>query len=256
MAIKPNRSLFIFISLLCALASGSSLSKESPGKVTKADKRSEINGIREGEQLVIGADKLKNEPIEIGDTLTSYNDKFGAQLKFDLIPKNNRKTSITMEHATLSFTQEADGDLMCKVTGKVLYSRGRKVRFYGRKKNRTDECNVLFAGRTAYRAHGTQYLLDARGKETSLFVMDGSVEVFRANKDHPEKQMVYSGEWLVVHEDDEIPSPKRFRRLDVNTGSSDCIYSNCTINDKVPDLEPRSPGVLLPPPPNPPGLRR
>lgn len=251
MAIKPSTSVIICALLLCMLASDSCLSQEAIGTVTRADDKSHIKR----KDTDIPTDQLKGESIEIGDTLTSHDNQTGAQLQISLTPDGRRKTSIVMEHATLGLS-EKDGQLMCYVKGRVLYSRGRKVKFNRREKSAEDKCTVLFSGRTAYRAHGTQFMLDARGMETSLYVMDGAVEAFRDDVDPPEKQMVFSGEWLLIREDEPIPSPKRFRRRDVSAGSSQCIYSDCTINDRVPIVEPPTPGQLAPPPPNPPGFQR
>ena len=161
-----------------------------------------------------------------------------------------RLTEVIVRKGTVQLERMADQRLICHVTGRVQFER-KRVR-----KRPAKSCDVL-AGGVNFRHFNTKFLIDARGYETSLFVMDGSVEVSSVNPKFPEKQMVHAGEWLVARKDEPIPEPKRYRRSDARSGSTECIYSNCKITDKVPIPPPPvfTPQVLIPPPPNPPGQR-
>jgi ferric-dicitrate binding protein FerR (iron transport regulator) len=151
---------------------------------------------------------------------------------------------VILRSGSLRVSQEA-GQRICHVTGKVLVS-GKRVR------TDTQTCDVL-AGGFYFRHLSTEFLIDARGIETSLFVIEGSVDVFSEDAADPERQVVAAGEWLVTRKGEPIPKPKRYRRTDAESGSSLCLYSWCR-QTRVIDIEPPDfMRELIPPPPNPPG---
>lgn len=102
----------------------------------------------------------------------------------------------------------------------------------------------------------TRYEIDVQASSTRVFVHEGAVSVFSTNPDYPEPRLVSAGEWVRARKGEEIPPPKRFTMaLGPGSGSSECIYSDCKLVNSllIPARPVVTPGVLIPPPPNPPG---
>lgn len=106
---------------------------------------------------------------------------------------------------------------------------------------------------------GTVYEVLAAARESRVYVYEGSVRVTSTDPRFPEPVVVSAGEWVRAHKGEPISEPKVFilsrARVDPGSGASECIYSNCkTIDDlRIPEPPIYTPGVLVPPPPTPPG---
>lgn len=105
--------------------------------------------------------------------------------------------------------------------------------------------------------NGTEYMVQARGYETSVFVVEGEVSIVDELSGEPTERTVRAGEWVNFRKGEVTPPPQRYRLSDARSGSSDCIYSNCKITDLVPPFGPwfPPPEILAPPPFNPPGRK-
>ena len=107
--------------------------------------------------------------------------------------------------------------------------------------------------------NGTLYEVHVQAQDSRVFVYDGSVSVFSTNPAYPQPQLVQAGEWVRARKGEPIPTPTKFVlpgfAAGPGSGSTECIYSNCKITDKVPISTTRifTPQPLIPPPPNPPG---
>lgn len=162
------------------------------------------------------------------------------------------ETTLKVVNGSIEFKKDKTGEkTICEVKGIASFKTVGN-------KNETilKTCDVE-AGGFYWRHLATEFMIDARGEETSLFVIEGSVEVSSTDPEYKEdkKVVVNAGEWLMTRRGKSIPPPMRYRRTDAVSGNSECIYSWCTLTRDV--LEPPSPPPLaLPPPsPNPPGQR-
>ena len=108
---------------------------------------------------------------------------------------------------------------------------------------------------------GTVYEVLAAARESRVFVYEGSVRVTSTDPRFPEPVIVSAGEWVRAPKGEPISAPKVFilsrARVESGSGASECIYSNCKIIDdpRIPEPPVFTPGVLVPPPPSPPGRR-
>ena len=106
---------------------------------------------------------------------------------------------------------------------------------------------------------GTTYEVLAAARESRVFVYEGSVRVTSTDPRFPEPVVVNAGEWVRAREGEPVSAPQVFilsrARVEPGSGSSECIYSNCKIIDdpRIPEPPVYTPGVLVPPPPTPPG---
>lgn len=233
-------TLVTSLALLVGFSSESLVSDESVGEVVIADPRSWIE--REGVDTIepIPLDQAETHDVQANDTLTST---LGGYVLMDLDLSGRGLSEVVVTEGIVTFKKDAEG-LICEVSGTVLFTQSRG--------DAPALCGV-HAGGHNFRHTSTEFLIDARGIETSLFVIEGSVEVFSEDPAIPEGQVVLAGEWLVTRKGEPIPEPKRYRRTDVISGSSECIYSWCRLTRSI-DIEPLGPmRVLIPPPPNPPG---
>jgi hypothetical protein len=229
------------MTLILVFGSDIALSDEPVGEVVRADAKSQIE--RSGPVVIdpIFDGQAETHVIQLNDTLSSSKGGF-VQMHLDL----ERRTEVIVREGRVNIT-ETDEGLTCNVSGTVLFSRSRV------RKDASKSCDV-FAGGFNFRHLSTEFLIDARGVETSLFVMEGAVEVSSADPNFPEKQEVVAGEWLATRKGHPVPRPQRYLRSDPGSGSSVCLYSWCRITRNIltdgPDIPIR---VLIPPPPNPPG---
>ena len=232
------------------LAGRPALSDERAGTVVRAEDQSQIEVTGQDPESFVIQQGETTRDVYLDQRVTAQQspppESQDGYLQMNLEDKRN--TLVILRSGSLRVTEEAD-ERICHVTGKVLFS-GKPVRDTG-----PEACDVL-AGGFYFRHLSTEFLIDARGIETSLFVIEGSVEVFSEDPDVPERQVVVAGEWLVTRRGEPIPEPMRYRRTDVVSGSSECIYSWCRITrDLLPDERIGDMRVLIPPPPNPPGRR-
>lgn len=105
---------------------------------------------------------------------------------------------------------------------------------------------------------GTLYEIDVSASDSRVFVFEGAVAVYSTNPAYPDPRMVHAGEWVRARKGQPIPQPQKFMWAPgPGSGSSECIYSDCSLINKVPIPPPPvfTPRILLPPPPNPPGQR-
>jgi hypothetical protein len=241
---KPNLRIFVtFIFLLFLFVGNNSFSQGYVGEVTRADTRSYIE--RGSQPASSEIEPIIKSDEDAQDIL--LNDKLSSedgivQLSLD---DANLTDIVMLQDASLKVTK-VEEELFCNVTGIVLFSRTPA-------KEPAATCNA-FAGGVNFKHNDTMFLLNARGYETSLFVMEGSVEVSSAEPELSEKVIVNAGEWLVTRKGEPIPKPKKYRRIDVVSGNNECIYSWCRLTRGV-IIEPPYRPVLSPPPPNPPGHR-
>jgi hypothetical protein len=165
----------------------------------------------------------------------------------------NVNTIIEMEDASLELVGNAE-KLVCKIYDGTVRFNGETKQELDEQEKETGCCVETPAGKAC--PFGTDFIVQSKGYETSVFVMQGVVSVTSNNPKFPE-QRVNAGEWVNFRKDMPIPPPQRYRPSDAGSGSSDCIYSNCKITDLVslsgPWLPP--PEVLAPPPFNPPGRK-
>jgi hypothetical protein len=108
---------------------------------------------------------------------------------------------------------------------------------------------------------GTIYEVHADARESRVFVYEGVVNVTSTDPRFTEPVPVRAGEWVRAREGEPVSAPQIFiisrARFDPGSGTAECIYSNCKIipDPRIPEQPPYTPGVLIPPPPNPPGQR-
>lgn len=108
---------------------------------------------------------------------------------------------------------------------------------------------------------GTTFEVLTEARESRVYVYEGIVAVTSTDPRFPEVVLVQAGEWARAREGEPISAPKVFilsrARFDPGSGASDCVYSNCKVIDdpRIPEQPVYTPGVLIPPPPNPPGRR-
>jgi hypothetical protein len=153
-------------------------------------------------------------------------------------------------------------DTIIDMTGAVLTLSGTRTQpicevskgdfhFNGRSTEEVEEqgiehgCCVKTAS-TMICPDGTDFYVQANGWEADIFVVEGNVSVQSNNPAFPEGRIVRP-----------IPAPRSYRLPDARSGSSDCIYSNCKLTDRIPILSPPfpPPEPLIAPPFNPPGDR-
>ncbi len=163
-------------------------------------------------------------------------------------------TEIKMRNSRMKLLKDETG-LVCEVTkGLVQFTRDTAKRF---RKGVSELCEVL-AAKVRLDPDGTDFVVKARPTEASIFVMEGKVHVTNLSAGFAgDEKTVHAGQWLRARADEALPDPARFRPRNARTGGTECIYSNCTLTDKIPIPPPPvfTPGVLIPPPPNPPAQR-
>lgn len=218
------------------------------GEIVRAEERSQVEGEGQApESLLFGhGEQARDFFLDERVTAQPPPDRESVEGYLQMHLEDDRNTLAILRDGSMKITRGADG-LICDVSGKVLLS-GKRVRNASPDTN----CDVL-AGGFFFRHLSTEFLIDARGIETSLFVIEGSVEVFSEDPAVTERQVVLAGEWLVTRKGEPIPEPKRYRRTDVISGSSECIYSWCRLTRSIDNEPPDHMRVLIPPPPNPPG---
>lgn len=166
----------------------------------------------------------------------------------------NVNTIIEMEDASLELVGDAE-KLVCKIYDGTVRFNGETKQELDEQEKETGCCVETPAGKAC--PFGTDFIVQSKGYETSVFVMQGVVSVTSNNANFPEEQRVHPGEWVSFRKDEPVPVPQGYRRSDARSGSPDCIYSNCKLTDLVlipPPANP-SPGILIPPPFNPPGRK-
>jgi len=243
----------ITVSVIFAFSSGTSLSDVPIAEVVRADNRVTIeiedNGSAEPLSIIQGKDPAKpvshNQLLTAGTPPGSNTDYVNGFLRMDL--KDGDNTLLKVRNGSIKF-RENGGNTICDVTGIALFSTRDS-----NKESLLKACGVE-AGDFFFRHLSTEFLIDARGVETSLFVMEGAVEVSNLNPEFKDEKnvVVNAGEWLVTRNGESIPQPKTYRRTDPVSGNSECIYSWCRITRAVIN-EPPYRSILIPPPPNPPG---
>lgn len=230
------------VSLFFVFNCGTSLSDEPIAKAVRADKVVKWEKVdQDPKTLEITAGK---EPAEISvkQKLSADNDPNGF-FQLHSIDASNY-SSIKVRNGSIEFKE----DKSCEVIGKARFTKNNRG-----KSELLAGCLVK-AGDFFYRHLSTDFLIEARGVETSLFVMEGAVEVSSINPELTQKVVVNAGEWLVTRKGEPIPPAKRYRRTDPVSGNSECIYSWCRLTRGV-ITEPEGRLGLVPPSPNPPGQR-
>ena len=182
------------------------------------------------------------------------NDKFSAPEsgKITLILPDV-DTSIEMEDATLKIAGTKE-KLICDLLDGEAKFNGKS-----RRELEEDEEQVGCCIRTNKKeacTGGTEFLVRANGYQSSLFVIEGKVQITSDNPEHSQR-WVREGEWVQFRRDGPIPPPQRYRLSDARSGSTDCIYSNCKLSELVLIPAPPfiTPQILFPPPFNPPGRK-
>ena len=216
----------------------------------------ECPGCENSNDLIIEPDLIikhgeDSRPVELNHIVSALPPTTdGNALSFLQMQMNdNKETTVIVRNGAIQIKKNDKEQRICHVEGKVLVE-GSHVG------NGAPEACDLEAGGFHWRHPNTKFLIDARGIETSLFVMEGTVEVSSVDPNFPQIQEVLAGEWLMTRKGEPIPRPKKYRRTDVGSGSSVCLYSWCRITRNVLTGDPgRSSRALIPPPPNPPGQR-
>jgi len=249
------------ILLLFLFSSETSFPDERVGDVVMARKQSQIeaeclnpNGCENSNDLILEPDLIiehggDTRPVELNHILSALSPATdGTALSFlQMQMKDNKETTVIVRNGAIQIKKNDKDQLICHVRGKVLVEGSHVA-------NEAQEACDLEAGGFHWRHPNTQFLIDARGVETSLFVMEGSVEVSSVDPNFPQIQEVLAGEWLMTRKGEPIPLPKKYRRTDVESGNSVCLYSWCRITRNVLTDGPERPlRVLIPPRPNPPG---
>jgi hypothetical protein len=168
-----------------------------------------------------------------------------GKIEVKLIPSGN----IEIESGRMHLLDGPDGGPVARVEGGL-------VRVEGELDNYTVVTDLITTD-----PWGTIYEVIAEPRESRVFVYEGTVAVTSTNPRYAEPVLVRAGEWVRAREGEPVSEPKVFIlskvRRGPGSGASECIYSNCKINDNVliPERPVVTPGVLIPPPPNPPGRR-
>jgi len=234
----------VFILSICF--SGSALSADAIATVVKAEERVvqvEIDTTQEPTRVTKGDQVFTNYTVRSGPPVPNEDDEVGGFLQMKL---DESETLVRARDGSITFTEE-DNVKNCEVTGIVTFRKRGKRRY------KQMDCE-LSSGGFFFKHLETDFLINSRGVDTSLFVMEGSVEVSSINRELSQKVVVNAGEWLVTRKGEKIPPPKRYRRTDAVSGNSECIYSWCRLTREI-FFEPPERLVIVPPPPNPPGRR-
>ncbi len=189
------------------------------------------------------------ETIRIDDTLIAGEDSY---LKFSF--RDVAAGNVLLDQGRLRLTGNVDDPVCELIDGTAVFrSEGSEDRDF----QTGDPVSCKFTTEAAGHTHeGTEFVLTARGHESSVFVMEGVVEVTSSDPEKfPGVQLVHAGEWLRARKGMPIPPPQRWKRSGPGSGSSNCITSNCRLTDEVPIPFPPvvTPQALPPPPFNPPG---
>lgn len=197
---------------------------------------------------VSAAQPSPQEPID-GNILVHHTDVLEAKdkgkIEIKLIPSGN----IEIESGRMHLLDDAGGAQIARVEGGL-------VRVEGALENYMVVTDLITTD-----PWGTIYEVLAEARESRVFVYEGTVTVRSKDPRFPEDVVVRAGEWVRAREGEAVSDPQVFIISDFRpgpgSGASECIYSNCKIIDNVliPEQPVYTPGVLIPPPPNPPGRR-
>lgn len=197
---------------------------------------------------VSAARPAPQEPIE-GNVDVHHTDvleaKDDGKIEVKLIPSGQ----IDIESGRIHLLDDPGGAPVARVEGGL-------VRVEGSLENYTVVTDLITT-----EPWGTIYEVIAEARESRVYVYEGAVAVTSTDPRFAEPVIVNAGEWVRAPEGEPVSKPRVFilgrARFDPGSGASDCIYSNCKIIDdpQIPEQPDYTPGVLIPPPPNPPGRR-
>ena len=183
--------LTITVSLLVGFSGETSYSDECAGEcvgeVVQAKKLVTIEpGVPDRDSL----DVAVGEKVSFNQTLRASKSSSGSTGIFKMRLGDSKNTMVKVRGGSVKCSK----DYTCKVSGTARFTRDSKdigksdLNAYG-----------VEAGDFFIRHLSTDFLVDARGEETSLFVMEGAVEVSSINPELVTKnRVVNAGEWLVT----------------------------------------------------------
>jgi hypothetical protein len=233
------------LSLLAVAAAGAAHAQEGDvvGQVTtfiagRSFIYHEVSADRPAPQVAIDG----NIEVHHTDVLEAKDD---GKIEVKLIPSGQ----IDIESGRIHLLDDPGGAPIARVEGGL-------VRVEGTLENYTVVTDLITT-----EPWGTVYEVHASPRESRVFVYEGSVRVTSTDPRFPESVVVSAGEWVRARKGEPVSAPQVFilsrARVEQGSGASECIYSNCKIIDdpRIPEPPLDTPGVLVPPPPTPPGRR-
>jgi hypothetical protein len=244
--VSASRTTLSICSALLAFCTGASALAQD------ADVVGQVSSFIPGRSFIYhevsAARPAPQEPIEANvevhhtDVLEARDD---GKIEVKLIPSGQ----IDIESGRIHLLDDPGGAPVARVEGGL-------VRVEGSLENYTVVTDLITT-----EPWGTIYEVLAEARESRVYVYEGAVAVTSTDPRFPEPVIVKAGEWVRARQGEPVTEPRVFilsrARFDPGSGASDCIYSNCKIIDdpRIPEQPDYTPGVLIPPPPTPPGRR-
>lgn len=251
---RPSSGMLIgALGLLVVCCTSAAAAERPVGRITKFGKNQAFiyHGVTVGEPS-------PQEPID-GNILVHHLDvlqtRKGEELRMNWLKPQDR---IALGEPPVMSLTEGSLYLHEDKDARIAELSGGLVRVEGE----TEGYNV-WTNLVVTNPFGTVFEVEARARESRVFVYDGMVSVSSRDPRFPDPVVVLAGQWVRAREGEGVSEPQTFilagSGLDeeLGSGGADCFDSDCTFVNKVPIPPPPvfTPDVKVPPPPNPPGRR-